>query len=786
MTLMNFSRSLPGQEQHMKVHGDKDHLFTEFGSLDIASLAMKLIERYGSDLNVDCADLYNRFLMTKNPEMDYKDAVDVIIRQGASRIMEETDYGTFATRLLHRKIGDEVASMGVHSFSDAMREGHKEGLLTSDLLEFVLAHENELNRAIDEDFNSLFTYFGLATVYDRYLLRHPTKRSVFERPQYLFMRVACGVVKDVERAIAFYRLMGSFSYMPGSPTLFNAGTKNPQLSSCFLVDSPNDSLEDIYKRYMDVAKLSKHGGGIGISYSKVRSRGSLIRGTNGRSSGIVPWLKTLDSSVSAVNQGGRRKGACCVYLETWHADIETFLELKDNTGDDAQRTHNLNIANWVPDLFMKRVKEDLMWSLFDPSKVPALPDTYGEEFERIYEQAEQDGLFQRQIKARDLYGRMMKTLAQTGNGWMTFKDTSNTKSNQTGSLGQVIHLSNLCTEILEVSSQEETAVCNLGSINLSRHLKGQAIDFEKLRNTVQIAVRELDQVIDATYYPVPETKHSNNKWRPVGLGIMGLQDAFFALGIPFDSADALAITRKISEEIYYEALNTSADLAVQKGAHENFALTKAAKGVLQFDLWAEKVANEERFNVLKERIKKTGLRNSLLIAIAPTATIASIVGCYECIEPQISNVFKRETLSGEFLQINHYLVRDLKNLGLWDERLRERIIEENGSVKNLPIPERLKLLYRTAWELPQKSLIDLARARGPFIDQSQSLNLFMETPNIGKLSSMYFYAWQQGLKTCYYLRSRPATQIAKTKKVVSEGQAVACSLENPEICESCS
>jgi ribonucleoside-diphosphate reductase alpha chain len=718
--------------------------------------------------------------------MSHDDAISVLIRQAASRIVEEPDFGLFASKLLQRKIDEEVLRQGIHSFSDAVDMGFHQGILTEKIYHFVVANKNTLDACIDDQFNDFFTYFGLATVYDRYLLRHPSNRKVFERPQYLFMRVACGIYDDLAQAIELYRLMASFSYLPGSPTLFNAGSRNPQLSSCFLVDSPNDSIEGIYRRYADVAMLSKHGGGVGISYSRVRSRGSLIRGTNGRSSGIAPWLKTLDSSVAAVNQGGRRKGACCVYLETWHADIEDFLELRDNTGDESQRTHNLNLANWVPDLFMKRVKEDGLWSLFDPSRMPELCDNYGEDFERIYIQAEVDLKFERQIKARDLYSRMMKTLAQTGNGWMTFKDVSNKKSNQTGAVKEIIHLSNLCTEILEVSSEKETAVCNLGSINLMRHLIDGHFDFNKLRETVRIAVRQLNQVIDRTFYPIEETANSNKKWRPVGLGIMGLQDVFFALRMPFDSADAKSFTRRLAEDIYFEALSTSADLAEAEGPHETFSFTKAARGILQFDLWQQPPRDLLRFDQLKERIKKVGLRNSLLIAIAPTATIASIVGCYECIEPQVSNLFKRETLSGEFLQINQYLVKDLASLNLWNETIRQKIIDGNGSIANVEeIPLELKTLYRTAWEIPQKELIDLAVARGPFIDQSQSLNLFMEIPNIGKLSSMYFYAWQSGLKTCYYLRTRPATQIAKTKKVTSESSAIACSLENPEICEAC-
>lgn len=788
MAFTNFSSATnhPTTGQGMQTgKSERELVLDHLSGRSTIERASMLIDHFKQGLKINAPEALSRFRASAVGEMADDEIADVLSRQAASRIVEEPDYGVFATRLLLQRVNDEVARQGIHSFSDAVQMGFSQGILTEKIFNFVMENKSTIDACIDHDFNELFTYFGLSTVYDRYLLRHPIDRVVFEKPQYLFMRVACGIFDDVTKAVELYRMMASFSYLPGSPTLFNAGSKNPQLSSCFLVDSPNDSIEGIYRKYADVAKLSKHGGGIGISYSKVRSRGSLIKGTNGRSSGIGPWLKTLDSSVAAVNQGGRRKGACCVYLETWHADIEGFLELRDNTGDEAQRTHNLNLANWVPDLFMARVRDNAPWSLFDPSKVPELCDTYGDEFAQIYLRAELDKKFERQVDARDLYGRMMKTLAQTGNGWMTFKDTCNLKSNQTGAKGQVIHLSNLCTEILEVSSEAETAVCNLGSINLMRHMKGDLFDYEKLRETVRVAVKQLNRVIDVTFYPVEEAAHSNQKWRPIGLGVMGLQDVFFAMRVPFVSADAKAITRKIAEEIYLEALSVSADLAEEFGPHENFKLTKAAAGILQCDLWDQVPADQARYASLKERIKRVGLRNSLLIAIAPTATIASIVGCYECIEPQISNIFKRETLSGEFLQINHYLVKDLAALGLWTSKMRQRIMDENGSIATIKeIPEALRALYCTAWELPQKELIDLALARGPFIDQSQSLNLFMETPNIGKLSSMYFYAWQSGLKTCYYLRSRPATQITKTK-AVTEAVAVACSLENPEICEAC-
>ncbi|MCY1021482.1 ribonucleoside-diphosphate reductase subunit alpha [Pyxidicoccus sp. MSG2] len=729
------------------------------------------------------------------------------IQTAAALIAEEPEYGRLSARLLSAFIQKEVSNQEIHSFSQSIAAGHKHGLIADRLLQFVQANARKLNAAIDPSRNDLFEYFGLRTVYDRYLLKNPQTREVLETPQEFFLRVACALSGDNARdAIELYRLFSSLEYMPSSPTLFNSGTRHEQLSSCFLLDSPADELDAIYKKYSDIAMLSKFSGGIGVAYHRVRARGSLIRSTNGHSNGIVPWLKTLDASVAAVNQGGKRKGACCVYLETWHADIEDFLELRENTGDDARRTHNLNLANWVSDLFMKRVEADADWSLFDPKAVPHLTDLYGDAFEKAYAEAEAKGLAMRKVKARDLYARMMKVLAQTGNGWMTFKDISNRKSNQTGKDGNVIHLSNLCTEILEVTSQGETAVCNLGSLNLGRMVVDGKFDFERLRANAQLALKQLDRVIDLNYYPIPSASDSNRRWRPVGLGLMGLQDVFFQLRMPFDAPEARALSKKISEEIYYAALSTSCDLAEQFGAHPSFPETRAAKGELQFDSWGVVPEDTARWDALRQRILKHGLRNSLMIAIAPTATIASIVGCYECIEPQVSNLFKRETLSGDFLQVNRYLVRDLQSLGLWNENVRNRIKMAEGSVQDITeLPENLRAIYRTAWEIPMRSLIDMGADRGAFIDQSQSLNLFVETPNIGKLSSMYFYAWQKGLKTTYYLRSRPATRIAKAtvsgagtgttmpstpapvaaKAEVTDAEALACSLENPEACEAC-
>jgi ribonucleoside-diphosphate reductase alpha chain len=725
------------------------------------------------------------------------------IRTASTLMVEEPNYSRLAGRLLATVIDKEVRNQNIHSFSQSVLVGHELGIIGDTTVEFVTANARKLDDTVVYDRDNLFEFFGLRTVYDRYLLRHPETRHVLETPQYFFLRVACGLSTCPDEAIRFYELISSLQYLPSSPTLFNSGTTHSQMSSCYLLDSPEDSLEGIYKRYTDIARLSKFAGGIGVAWHRIRAKGSLIKGTNGLSNGIVPWLKTLDSSVAAVNQGGRRKGAACIYLESWHADIEDFLDLRENTGDHQRRTHNLNLANWIPDLFMERVEKDWVWSLFDPKKVPHLTDLFSDEFQAAYVKAEEEGLYERQVPARELYSRMMRSLAQTGNGWMTFKDASNTKCNQTGEPGRVVHLSNLCTEIIEVTDQDETAVCNLGSVNLGSLVVDGAFDFERLGEVVRIAVPFLDRVIDINYYPTPEAEHSNSLWRPVGMGLMGLQDVFFKLGLPFDSPEARSLSARISEEIYFNALWASTELAELAGPHDNYSITRVAQGDLQFDLWGIEPTDVERWQGLRDRIAEHGLRNSLLIAIAPTATIASIVGCYECIEPQVSNIFKRETLSGEFLQINRYLVRELQGRGMWDEAMANKIKSTEGSIQGIDdIPEDIQAVYRTAWEVPMRSLIDMGAERGAFIDQSQSLNLFMESPTIGKLSSMYLHAWKSGLKTTYYLRSRPATRINKTTtngngaapppeqepgeaKAFTEAEAVACSLENPESCEAC-
>ncbi len=723
------------------------------------------------------------------------------IQTAAELIGEEPEYSRLAARLLAGYVDKEVRGHGVASFSQSVALGHAEGLIGDATAEFVAANAVKLDRAVDPANDRLFEYFGLRTVCDRYLLRHPTTRLVLETPQYFLLRVACGLATSTREALELYRLMARLDYLPSSPTLFNSGTRHTQMSSCYLVDSPRDELDSIYERYQQVARLSKFAGGIGIAFSRVRGRGALIRGTNGTSNGIVPWLRTLDASVAAVNQGGRRKGAACVYLEPWHPDVEEFLELRDNTGEDARRTHNLNLANWLPDEFLRRVEADEPWSLVDPSEVPGLTDLWGEEFDEAYRAAEREGRVVRQVPARELWGRMMRTLAQTGNGWMTFKDAANRACNQTAEPGQVVHLSNLCTEILEVSSDEETAVCNLGSVNLSRHLTADRtdVDWAKLRATVRTAVTFLDRVVDVNYYPSEQAAASNPRWRPVGLGYMGLQDVLFALRLPFDSEEALALSTRIAEEVLLTALERSSELAAAHGPHPAFRRTRAARGVLHPDHFDVTPTQPERWDRLRENVAEHGLRNSLVVAIAPTATIASIAGCGECIEPQVSNLFKRETLSGEFLQVNGHLVRELKARGLWTAATRDAVKRAEGSVQGLTdLPEDVRTLYRTAWELPQRALIAMAAARQPYVDQSQSLNLFMASPTIGKLSSMYLHAWKSGLKTTYYLRSRPATRIQQatvsearsaaplpTTTTPTDEEALACSLENPESCEAC-
>jgi ribonucleoside-diphosphate reductase alpha chain len=739
--------------------------------------------------NVEAIEIAKRTISGLHDGSTTKELDDLSISNAVMLMADEPNYSRVAARMLSESILKEV---GRHcAFRDYIRQTMELGLIAHQVFEMANQGVEEIEYAIRHDRDDLFEYFGLKTVADRYLLRSPTTRRLVERPQWLFMRVALGLSTSIEEAIRFYEVISQFYYTPATPTLFNSGTRHPQMSSCYLLTVKEDSLEGIYKSIADCAMLSKFSGGIGIDWTPVRASGALIRATNGLSNGIVPFLKVFDSSVHAVNQGGKRKGAAAIYLEPWHGDVEAFLELRNNTGSDERRTHNLNLALWIPDLFMRRVESDQQWSLFSPDAVPKLLTSYGERFDKAYEQYEHEGKAIKTVSARQLYARMTQCLAETGNGWLCFKDKANLRSAQTGKVDQIVHSSNLCTEILEITSGDETAVCNLGSVNLSRFVTSDGeFDFDRLQHVVDTAVSFLDRVIDINFYPTKEAKVSNSKWRPIGLGIMGLQDLFFKMRLPFTSTAAVELSNRIGETIYYQALRTSMRLAREMGVFSAFKESRYADGYLQVQL-AKKAGQQipnlkYDWDALAKEVQVNGLRNSLLIAIAPTATIASIVGSYESIEPQISNFFKRETLSGEFLQINRYLIEDLKELGLWNASMRGQIVAADGSIQEIEqIPLELRELYKTVWEISQKELIDMAVARSTFICQSQSLNLFMDSPSLGKLSSMYMYAWRQGIKTTYYLRSRAKTQIQKTTVRMPEEEAIVCSLENPETCEAC-
>ncbi len=761
------------------------------------------------------------------------------VRTAKDLIIDDPIYSRVAARILANLIQKEVSGQDIQSFSQSIEVGFNLGIIGVETHDLVMTNKRKLNAAIKHERDWFLEYHGMQTIYDRYLLKHRTliaiekQRAVIETPQYFLMRVACGLADDAGEAIELYTLLSSLEYMCSTPTLFNSGTVRSQLASCFLLESPIDSLDDIFKRYSDIALLSKFAGGIGVSMSRIRSKGSLIKGTNGHSNGLVPWAHTLSASVGSVNQGGRRRGAACIYLETHHPDLMQFLELKDQTGEKEQRAYNLNLANWVSDLFMQRVKDDAIWSFFDSTVAPDLTDLYGEAYERRYLQLEADGQFVEQLPARKVYSRMMRTLAETGNGWMCFKDACNRRGNQVNDeTGTMIHLSNLCSEILEVTSSGkrilmsreaiaqttaadmitnniqvvgfdiandafeviegmQTATCNLASINIGRgYIKHGKLDKDKLRRNVAIAVKYLDRVIDRNFYPIPSARASNMHWRPVGLGLMGLADLFFQLRLPFESEEAIRLSADIQEEIYFQALRTSCDLAQTLGKHRDFHLTRAAKGQLQFDLAGVTPSDVARWNTLRQDIVEHGLRNSLIIAIAPTATISHICGVEECIEPIKSNLLKRETLSGEFIAINRYLVDDLRKLGRWNAETISQLKISEGSIASIPdLPAEMYELYKTVWEMSMKSIIAHAVARGAYIDQSHSLNMFIdlnkypETKRIGVLSSLYMHAWESGLKTTYYFRSRAASRIEQTTTRMT---IAAVAAENPEVCESCS
>ncbi|MCL4140123.1 UNVERIFIED_CONTAM: hypothetical protein GTU68_012162 [Idotea baltica] len=669
-------------------------------------------------------------------------------------------------------------------------------MISDEIHQIIMDHKDELNSAIIYDRDYDFDYFGFKTLERSYLLKAEGK--IIERPQHMLMRVSVGIHgSDIPAALETYHLMSEKWCIHATPTLFNAATPKPQLSSCFLLTMQEDSIDGIYKTLKQCALISQSAGGIGLSIHNVRATGSYIKGTNGTSNGIVPMLRVFNDTARYVDQGGgKRKGAFAIYLEPWHADVFDFLELKKNHGKEELRARDLFYAMWIPDLFMKRVKENGEWSLFCPHEAPGLHDIYGDEFEKLYDKYEKAGLARKTVKAQDLWFKILESQIETGTPYILYKDHANRKSNQKN-LG-TIRSSNLCTEIMEYTSKDEIAVCNLASIALSKYIKDGKFDHEKLFEVAKVLTKNLNKIIDINYYPVIEAENSNMRHRPIGLGVQGLADVFIQLRMPFDSDEARTLNKEIFETIYFGALTASCELAEKLGPYESYEGSPASKGILQYDMWETEPSLRWDWYTLKANIQKHGIRNSLLLAPMPTASTSQILGNNECFEPFTSNIYTRRTLSGEFVIVNKYLLHDLIKLGLWNDTMKDRLIAANGSVQNFPeIPEDIKDLYKTAWELSMKTIIDMAADRGAFICQSQSMNVFLENANFGKLTSMHFYAWERGLKTgTYYLRTKAAVDAIKftvdqtrlqaaEEDALEAAAAIACSLDDPEGCEMC-
>ncbi|KAF9445388.1 ribonucleotide reductase alpha subunit [Macrolepiota fuliginosa MF-IS2] len=673
------------------------------------------------------------------------------------------DYAVLAARIAISNLHKETKKTFSQVISDLYhyvnpKNGRPAGMISQGTYDVVMANADTLNSAIiyTRDFN--YNYFGFKTLERSYLLRIDGR--VAERPQHMIMRVAVGIHgSDMDHVIETYNLMSERYFTHASPTLFNAGTPHPQLSSCFLVCMKDDSIEGIYDTLKNCAMISKTAGGIGLSIHCIRATGSYIAGTNGYSNGIVPMLRAYDATARYVDQGGnKRPGAFAIYLEPWHADIFDFLDLRKNHGKEEARARDLFYALWIPDLFMKRVEANGDWSLFCPNEAPGLHDTWGPEFEALFEKYEKEGRQRKTIPAQKLWYAIMEAQIETGGPFMVYKDHANLKSNQKN-LG-TIKSSNLCTEIIEYSSPEETAVCNLASLALPTFISNGKYDFKKLHEVTKVVANNLNRIIDVNYYPIPEARRSNVRHRPIGVGVQGLADTFMALRMPFDSAEAKLLNIQIFETIYHGALEASSEIAARDGAYETYEGSPASQGQLQFDLWGVTPTELWDWTSLKQQITRTGLRNSLLVAPMPTASTSQILGFNECFEPYTSNIYTRRVLAGEFQVVCPWLLRELVNLGLWDDNMKNMIIAHNGSVQNIPnIPDDVKAIYKTVWEISQKKVLDLAADRGPFICQSQSLNVHLQAPTLGQLTSMHFYGWKKGLKTgMYYLRTRPAAQ----------------------------
>lgn len=685
----------------------------------------------------------------------------------ATLTVRHPDYALLASRIavsnLHKNTEKSFSKTMelLYNYVDP-KSGEKAGMIAQDVYEIIQKNAELLDSTIiyDRDYN--FDYFGFKTLEKSYLLKIDGKTA--ERPQHMYMRVSIGIHKnDIQAAIETYNLLSEGWFTHATPTLFNAGTPKPQMSSCFLLTMKDDSIEGIYDTLKQCAKISQSAGGIGLSIHNIRAKGSYIKGTNGTSNGIVPMLRVFNDTARYVDQGGgKRKGSFAIYLEPWHDDIFEFLDLRKNHGKEELRARDLFLALWICDLFMKRVEADQMWTLFCPNEAPGLSDVYGAEFEALYIKYEQEGRGRRSIKARDLWAAILDAQIETGTPYILYKDAANEKSNQKN-LG-TIKSSNLCTEIMEYTSAEEVAVCNLASIALPKFVTDEKkFDFESLFKVTYVATKNLNKIIDHNYYPVPEARYSNMRNRPIGLGVQGLADTFVKLRFPFDSPEAKALNKDIFETIYFAALTASKDLAKEFGPYETYPGSPISKGIFQFDMWNVKPSNRWEWDVLREEVMKYGVRNSLLVAPMPTASTAQILGNNECFEPFSSNMYVRNVLSGTYPVVNKYLLNDLVSLGLWNETMKNKIMAHNGSIQNIEeIPDNIKALYKTVWEIKQKDLIDMAADRGAFIDQSQSLNVFIDQPNHAKLTSMHFYGWKAGLKTgMYYMRTKPASQAIK-------------------------
>ncbi len=760
---------------------------------------------YGlSSSYVDPVEITKKVIMGVHDGVTTAELDNLAAETAAYLTTTHPDYARLAARIavsnLHKNTKKSFSETikNLHNYMDPL-SGQSASLISKETYNTVMENAQTLDSSIiyDRDFD--YDYFGFKTLERSYLLK--LNKKVVERPQHMLMRVAIGIHdKDIKSAIETYHLLSERWFTHASPTLFNSGTPKPQLSSCFLLSMTDDSIEGIYDTLKRCSIISQSAGGIGLSIHNIRAKGSYIRGTNGVSNGIVPMLKVYDDTARYVDQGGgKRKGAFAIYLEPWHADIFEFLNLKKNHGKEEMRARDLFYALWIPDLFMKRVEENGQWSLFCPNESPGLSECWGPSFEELYTKYEKKGLARKTIKAQDLWFAILESQIETGTPYILYKDAANSKSNQQH-LG-TIKSSNLCTEIIEYTSSDEVAVCNLASIALPRFVneKKHQFDYKKLYEVTYVATCNLNKIIDINHYPIKEAKRSNLRHRPIGLGVQGLADTFIKMRFPFDSGNARALNRKIFETIYFAALSASKDLAKQFGPYETYEGSPVSKGILQYDMWGIEPTDLWNWKDLKREIKKYGVRNSLLVAPMPTASTSQILGNNECFEPYTSNIYTRRVLSGEFTIVNKHLLQDLVCLGIWSTELKNKIIAANGSIQHIEeIPKELKDIYKTVWEIKQKSLLDMASDRGAFIDQSQSLNVFIAQPNFAKLTSMHFYAWKKGLKTgMYYLRTQSAAEAIKftvdtkskvgTKNLYENQSATTCSINNPpEECTSCS